>query len=203
MLTAQGLLARTDGTASNAGGDEDWHDRNHRFSCDHNTWQCRRHYLDRARSPSRRPELPMTSSGHSIAGAPVSEYCSLDRNEKPVGIMGIPPASTDQSAGADSDEVTALGTALGVVKRLTSDVPVGKDIWDVIALKPSDRVVGATTCSDEDHLVFVTSNAQLLHFPAGSVRPQGRTRWRHGGYQIGGRRRGDLLRQWIRQGPTL
>ncbi|MEI8081905.1 MAG: DNA topoisomerase IV subunit A, partial [Actinomycetes bacterium] len=32
-------------------------------------------------------ELPMTSSGHSAAGAPVGEYCSLERGELPMGLM--------------------------------------------------------------------------------------------------------------------
>lgn len=122
-------------------------------------------------------ELPMTSSGHSVAGAPVSEYCSLDRREQAVGLLPIPATSAskvDGDVAVGADTLTAVGTAQGVVKRIAHDVPVGKDIWDVIALKPGDRVVGAVPSSEADHLVFVTSDAQLLHFPATAVRPQGR-----------------------------
>jgi len=122
-------------------------------------------------------ELPMTSSGHSVAGAPVAEYCSLDRREQAVGLLPIPAATALKADGDDAvgaDTLTAVGTAQGVVKRIAHDVPSGKDIWDVIALKPGDRVVGAVPSSEADHLVFVTSDAQLLHFPAVAVRPQGR-----------------------------
>lgn len=122
-------------------------------------------------------ELPMTSSGHSVAGAPVTEYCSLDRAERAVGLLPIPPTSTsagNDDSTAERTELTALATAQGVVKRIAHDVPVGKDIWDVISLKAGDRVVGAVPCSDAHHLVFVTSDAQLLHFSASAVRPQGR-----------------------------
>lgn len=67
----------------------------------------------------------------------------------------------------------ALGTKLGVVKRVLADYPV-KDEFEVISLKPGDSVVGAEIADDNDELVFVTSDAQLLHFSAEQVRPQGR-----------------------------
>jgi DNA gyrase subunit A len=55
------------------------------------------------------------------------------------------------------------------------DHPGNKDEWDVIRLDLGDEVVGAVelTAGTED-LVFITSEAQLLRFPASSVRPQGR-----------------------------
>ena len=69
----------------------------------------------------------------------------------------------------------ALGTAGGVVKRVAPDYPGSSAEFEVIALKPGDRVVGAVQLTSEDHdLVFITSDAQLLRFPAASVRPQGR-----------------------------
>ena len=68
-----------------------------------------------------------------------------------------------------------LGTAGGVVKRVTPDYPTSVNEFEVIALKPGDRVVGAVQLASEDHdLVFITSDAQLLRFGAASVRPQGR-----------------------------
>jgi len=59
---------------------------------------------------------------------------------------------------------------------VTTDYPGNKDDWEIIGLRERDEVVGAVELrtGDED-LVFITSDAQLLHFPASSVRPQGRT----------------------------
>jgi DNA gyrase subunit A len=68
-----------------------------------------------------------------------------------------------------------LGTAEGVVKRVLPDYPQNRDEFELITLKEGDRVVGAAQLSGESaELVFITSDAQLLRFPAGSVRPQGR-----------------------------
>ena len=67
----------------------------------------------------------------------------------------------------------ALGTEHGVVKRVVADYPA-KDEFEVIALKDGDRVIGASLATDESVLVFVASDAQLLHYSAAAVRPQGR-----------------------------
>src|SRR5690606_31560627 len=40
-------------------------------------------------------------------------------------------------------------------------------------MKPGDVVVGAGSAPDDAELVFVTPDAQLLHFAASAVRPQG------------------------------
>lgn len=79
----------------------------------------------------------------------------------------------------------ALGTAQGIVKRVTTDYPKA-DAWEAIALKAKDRVVGAVELhsADED-LVFVTSEAQLLRFPASAVRPQGRAAGGMAGIRLG------------------
>ncbi len=69
----------------------------------------------------------------------------------------------------------ALGTASGVVKRVTTDYP-GRPDWEAVALRDGDTVVGAAALRDgAEDLVFVTSDAQLLRFPASAVRPQGRS----------------------------
>ena len=61
-----------------------------------------------------------------------------------------------------------------MVKRVTTDYPARRD-WEVIGLRDGDRVVGAVPLRDgAEDLVFVTSDAQLLRFPASAVRPQGR-----------------------------
>ena len=67
----------------------------------------------------------------------------------------------------------ALGTAQGVVKRVTADYPT-KDEFELISLKDDDEVVGAALAEESHELVFISSDAQLLHYPASAVRPQGR-----------------------------
>src|SRR6202035_1653337 len=69
----------------------------------------------------------------------------------------------------------ALGTAAGVVKRVAPDYPQNAADFEVISLKDGDRVIGAVQLtSEEQDLVFITSDAQLLRFGAAAVRPQGR-----------------------------
>ncbi|MFM6979865.1 MAG: DNA topoisomerase (ATP-hydrolyzing) subunit A [Micrococcales bacterium] len=67
----------------------------------------------------------------------------------------------------------ALGTKQGVVKRVLADYPV-KEEFELITLKPDDEVIGAVLASEADELLFVTNDAQLLHYSASLVRPQGR-----------------------------
>ena len=112
------------------------------------------------------PALP--PSAHSPAltgGAPLSEFVSLDPDETVVAL-----ATPDGTQGG-----LALGTAGGVVKRVAPDYPANATEFEVISLKEGDRVVGAAPLASEDaDLVFITSDAQLLRFRAGAVRPQGR-----------------------------
>ena len=113
------------------------------------------------------PALPPTSGVPSLAGgAPLAEFLTVEAGEQVVGLTSL----------ATSGVGLALGTASGVVKRVIPDHPGNRDAWEVIGLREGDRVVGAvdlTTGSEE--LVFVTSDAQLLHFAADKVRPQGRS----------------------------
>ncbi len=113
------------------------------------------------------PAVPATASApHLSGGAPVSEFLSLDRDERVLALCSL---DTDGPG-------LALGTAQGVVKRVAPDYPSNKDSWEVVGLKDGDQVVGAVELADEtDELVFVTTDAQLLHFPASNVRPQGRS----------------------------
>ncbi len=79
-------------------------------------------------------------------------------------------------AFAPLDAVLAIGTAQGVVKRVQPDYPLNREDWEVIALKDKDTVVGVEPAGADDvDLVFLTRQAQLLRFSAGTVRPQGRT----------------------------
>jgi DNA gyrase subunit A len=111
------------------------------------------------------PALPPSAHSPGLSGgAPISEFVGLESGESVVGL-----AAAD-AAGAG----LALGTAGGVVKRVAPDYPGSTD-FELIALKDGDRVVGAVQlASDDQDLVFITSDAQLLRFGASAVRAQGR-----------------------------
>ncbi|MFD0684902.1 DNA gyrase/topoisomerase IV subunit A [Actinomadura fibrosa] len=123
------------------------------------------------------PTLPPSAAPPSLAGgAPVTEYVDLEPDETVVGI-----AALDDTGGG-----LALGTAHGVVKRVVPDFPANRDDFEVIGLKDGDRVIGAVQLLSEDqHLVFITSDAQLLHFAASNVRPQGRAAGGMAGIKLG------------------
>ncbi len=112
------------------------------------------------------PMLPASANPPSLAGGhPVAEYVSLAADESVVGIGSLDPDGPG----------LALGTEQGVVKRVVPDYPANRDEFEVIGLKDGDTVVGAVELTSEDHdLVFITSDAQLLRYPATNVRPQGR-----------------------------
>ena len=113
-------------------------------------------------------ELPALVVGGSGAtslagGTAVGEFAALEPGETVAGLVSV------NGAGI------AIGTAEGVVKRVLPEYPQNRDDFEVISLRDGDRVVGAVQLSEESsELVFITSDAQLLHFPASAVRPQGR-----------------------------
>ena len=123
------------------------------------------------------PTLPPTNGAPSLSGgAPLAAYVDLGKGEDPLTIVPI---------GAEAP-VVALGTASGVVKRVTPDAPKSND-WEIISLKDGDSVVGAAVADRDDlDLVFLTSDAQLLRFAAKSVRPQGRSAGGMAGIKLGG-----------------
>jgi DNA gyrase subunit A len=111
------------------------------------------------------PALVLAGAGAaSLAGGhAVGEFAELERGEAVAGLCSI------DSGGL------AVGTAGGVVKRVLPEYPQNREEFELISLKDGDRVVGAVQLPDESsELVFVTSDAQLLRFPAAAVRPQGR-----------------------------
>ncbi|WP_314192536.1 DNA topoisomerase IV subunit A [uncultured Arthrobacter sp.] len=110
------------------------------------------------------PVLPPVSGLPNLAGGvPSKDFITLLKGESLV-------------AFAPLDEVLALGTAQGIVKRVQPDYPLNREDWEVITLKDKDTVVGvAPAGSDDTDLVFLTRQAQLLRFSAAVVRPQGRT----------------------------
>jgi len=113
-------------------------------------------------TPVDLPAVP-ANSVQLAAGARIADYLGLaDKKERVVGLVSLA-----------SELPIALGTAQGVVKRVAAGGWPSRPDFDVIALKPGDEVVGAQQGGDDDELVFVTSDAQLLHFGAEQVRPQG------------------------------
>jgi len=111
------------------------------------------------------PVLPETANAPTLqGGAPVTEFLSLEPGEQVVTLTSLLPGSPG----------LALGTRRGVVKRLQTEL-LGRGSWDVIRLDDGDAVVGGREVVDDEMLAFVTSDAQLLQFPASVVRPQGRS----------------------------
>ncbi|WP_326606134.1 DNA gyrase/topoisomerase IV subunit A [Streptomyces sp. NBC_01800] len=112
------------------------------------------------------PQLPDTHAAPNLSGgAMVSEFLTLDNDEEVVCLTTL-----DESSPG-----LAIGTLQGVVKRVVPDYPANKDELEVITLKEGDRIVGAAELrTGEEDLVFITSDAQLLRYPAAQVRPQGR-----------------------------
>jgi DNA gyrase subunit A len=111
------------------------------------------------------PSLPASASINLSGGAPVSEFIDLESGEVVLCLATL---------DAESQGV-ALGTEQGIVKRVISEYPANKDVFELITLKDGDRVVGAVELkTGQEDLVFVTSDAQLLKFSADQVRPQGR-----------------------------
>ncbi|MBA3744897.1 DNA topoisomerase IV subunit A, partial [Sporichthya sp.] len=113
------------------------------------------------------PAVPITAAPPALSGGgALTEFVRLEKGETIVALASLEP----------DGPILAIGTAQGVVKRLKHDVPSNKDDWEVIALKDGDRVVGAgSVTGPEDDLVFVTTDAQMLRFPADRVSAQGRT----------------------------
>ena len=108
------------------------------------------------------PSMP-SASVHLAAGVPLRDYIGLlDKSERILSLVRF-----------DDDTPIALGTRTGVVKRVVPSSLAVKPELEIIGLKPGDAVVGAGPAPDDAELVFVTSDAQLLHFAAAGVRPQG------------------------------
>ena len=109
------------------------------------------------------PTVPLTAASPNLQGGSASrELWPLEQGERVVGLTSLNPEGPG----------LALGTLRGVVKRVNPEV-IGKDSWDVIRLEDGDEVVGAVELASPN-LAFITSDAQLLHFSADLVRPQGR-----------------------------
>ena len=125
-------------------------------------------------TPVDLPVVPENSI-QLAAGVRIADYLAIDgKRERVLALVSL-----------TSEQPIAMGTRQGVVKRLApGDYPNRPD-FEVIALKPGDQVVGVRQSGESDELLFITSDAQLLHFPASAVRPQGRTAGGMAGINLG------------------
>ncbi|GAA1449969.1 DNA topoisomerase IV subunit A [Mycobacterium cookii] len=122
------------------------------------------------------PELPDSANDPNLQGGyPLSELLPLATGERALALTSL---------SADGPGL-ALGTRDGIVKRVNPEV-LNRDEWEVIGLKEGDEVVGAVDAlTGEEELCFISSDAQLLHFPASGVRPQGRSGGGMAGIKLG------------------
>jgi DNA gyrase subunit A len=108
------------------------------------------------------PSVP-ANSVQLAAGVKIGDYLAIDsKRETIVGLVSLSSAVP-----------IAMGTAQGVVKRVAPGNYPARPDFELIALKPGDSVIGVAQHSEDDELVFITSDAQLLRFFQASVRPQG------------------------------
>ncbi len=120
------------------------------------------------------PAVP-AASVQFAAGIKVSDYLGTLEKGETVLALSAPGSETP----------IALGTRQGVVKRYVPATLPDREEAAIISLKPGDAVVGAAPANDDDDVVFVTSDAQLLHFSASAVRPQGAAAGGMAGIKLG------------------
>ena len=122
------------------------------------------------------PELPDSANDPNLQGGyPLSELLPLGSGERALALTSL----------ATEGPGLALGTRDGIVKRVNPEV-LNRDEWEVIGLKEDDEVVGAVELvTGDEELCFISSDAQLLHFPASGVRPQGRAGGGVAGIKLG------------------
>lgn len=114
------------------------------------------------------PAIPPTAGIPALsAGTPIGALVDVPKDERVLALMPL-----------DGTGTLALVTGWGIVKRVLPEIPSNKDQWEVIRLEEQDWVVGATWLDEQSaehgEFVCITSDAQLLRFPASAVRPQGR-----------------------------
>jgi DNA gyrase subunit A len=124
------------------------------------------------------PSVPVNSI-QLAAGARISDYLAIgNKKERVLGFISL-----------TSDQPVALGTAQGIVKRVAPGGYPSRPDFEIITLKPGDEVVGVAQGGDDQELLFVSSDAQLLHFGATAVRPQGAAAGGMAGINLGSKSR--------------
>ena len=108
-------------------------------------------------------DLPEVSGGAGDVGVDLRGFIGAPAAEG--AIVGV--------CDMEADTTILLATRRGVVKRVElKDLPTKSEL-PVITIKDDDQLVAAAPCRESDHIVMITDGAQLLHFPATAVRPQG------------------------------
>jgi DNA gyrase subunit A len=107
-----------------------------------------------------------------VSDLPVATPGLTTQLPDPESIIGVTSQRVVGVINWRSEATFAIGTSQGTVKRFTGPLPDKQEI-SLIALKDLDDVVGIAEAAEDSELVFVTSEANLLVFPASSVRPQG------------------------------
>lgn len=125
-------------------------------------------------TPVDLPLVPTASIAFS-AGVRLREYIGI--SDKKLRIVGLVPLDTETPIG--------MFTAEGVVKRVVLTELPARPSFEVITLKQGDELVAAFPATDESEFVAVSSEAQLLRFAAGLVRPQGRPAGGMAGMKLG------------------
>lgn len=110
-------------------------------------------------------EIPVANA--SSRGLKVSDVFGIASGDSAVGLVDARPGAT-----------VSMVTLQGLVKRVeTSEFPTRIDARPIIGLKPDDRVVFAVSLpsplADVADMFLVTSDAQLLRFPAKMVATKG------------------------------
>lgn len=114
------------------------------------------------------PAIPPVAGIPALsAGVPLSAFVDLVDGER---VLELTPL--------DGSSTVALGTKSGVVKRVLATAPSARTAAaSMIALADDDELVGARALSEaaaeSAHLAFVTTDGNLLYFPANAVRVQG------------------------------
>ena len=130
-------------------------------------------------TPVDLPVVPAASIAFS-AGVKIADYIGLA--DKKLRVVGIVPIG--EPAGS-SETPIGMFTAQGVVKRVVLTELPPRPSFEIITLKPGDSLVGVFSAPDESEFAAVTSDAQLLRFPASAVRPQGRPAGGMAGIKLG------------------
>lgn len=124
------------------------------------------------------PALPEATGTVSLRGGmPAKEVATMGPGEH---VVGIAPMAAEGSPGI------ALATRKGNVKVAAFDWPLRSEDFEIIKLDAGDEVVSAVFLADgSEELVFIATDSSLLHFPAKTVRPQGRTGGGMAGIKLG------------------
>jgi DNA gyrase subunit A len=115
------------------------------------------------------PGIPPVAGIPSLAaGAPIGAFLDTKVDEHIIGLLPL-----------DGHTSITLATSSGRVKRVAPDHPSNKAQWDVIPLQENEYLVAAIPLAEQlvEHtdIVLITSDAQVLRFPASAVRAQGRS----------------------------